>query len=381
MSRRWDAWSRVAVAAHVVLAPASALVVVAIAQAGSWPIVAVVVLAAIVLHAALAVAARHPRTALAIASPAMLALAIAPMPGWSTGVLLPTAACFLLVSWRVVALAPPPWPRVALVVGVAGVVLAEGIAAARLDGDAPAGLQLLEAGLVLAVVVGTWAAAARARRARERVETEQRVRLAEARRAERASVRRDLHDVIGHSLTLMVAQAEAARIGATDAATRDAVAQVAETGREAVAGLRAMLRVLDADPAGTELVPSIDAIPAIVASATTSVHAVTWTESGERASLVADAETALVRVTQEGIANALRHVLPPVAVDVRLRWREDSVTLEVADDGGTGTREGIPGSGLDGLAKRIAAAGGQLDVERGRTGWRLSATVPTRGVA
>lgn len=371
---------RFAVVAHPVLGLGSALVVVAMVQAGSPTLaVVIVVLAAVMLHLALHIAGGRAIRAFAITSAAMIALAMVPMPGWSTGVVLPSAGCFLLVLWRVTSRGDPPWPRVALVGGVVGVVFAEGLAVARLVETGVDGVQFLEAGTLIAVVIGTWAGARRTRAGRERKQADERDRIAAARLAERANIRRDLHDVIGHSLALMIAQAEAARVGVTDEATHEAIGQVAETGREAMGSLRAMLRVLDSTPSGTGTVPTLSALPSLVDAASTPLHAVTLVETGPRGVLTSDAELALVRVAQEGITNALRHLKPPVVVAVRLTWSTTAATLEVRDDGGAGGRPGADaGSGLIALTERVTAAGGTFDVERNPGGWSLSATVPAR---
>jgi signal transduction histidine kinase len=380
MAGRLDMWGRVAAVSHVVLTVASALVVVAMAQAGSsTAVLGLVVLAAVTLHLALSVAARRAARAFVIASAAMVVLAVVPMPGWSTGVLLPSAVCFLLVSWQLVTAAAPPWPILALAVGVIGVVLAEGLAIVRLAGSAVESLQLLEALALLAIVVGVWAAARRTRRLREEREAAEHARITAARMAERANIRRDLHDVIGHTLALMVAQAEAARIGVREDATREAIGQIAETGRGALAGLRTMLRVLDATSTGTSPVPSLESLPSLVEAASTPLHTVTFVEAGARGVVAADAELALVRVAQEGITNALRHVVAPMVVDVRLTWAPGSAALEVHDDGGAGLRPGSgsgSGSGLVALAERATSAGGAFDVEQDPAGWCLRVTVP-----
>jgi signal transduction histidine kinase len=275
--------------------------------------------------------------------------------------------------------AAPPWPRLTLGGGVVGVVLTESLAVARLGGTRVDVVQLLEAGVLLAVVVGTWAAARYTRAARARKEAHERGRVATARLAERANIRRDLHDVVGHSLALMIAQAEAARVGVRDEATREALSQVAETGRGALGGLRAMLRVLDAAASGTATLPALDALPSLIEAASTPLHAVTLVETGARGVLTSDAELALVRVAQEGITNALKHLNPPVAVEIRLTWSSVTATLEVCDDGGVGLRPGADaGSGLIALAERVTAAGGAFDVERNPDSWRLRAVVPAR---
>ena len=140
-----------------------------------------------------------------------------------------------------------------------------------------------------------------------------------------------------------------------------------------------MLRVLDSTPSGTGTVPTLSALPSLVDAASTPLHAVTLVETGPRGVLTSDAELALVRVAQEGITNALRHLKPPVVVAVRLTWSTTAATLEVRDDGGAGGRPGADaGSGLIALTERVTAAGGTFDVERNPGGWSLSATVPAR---
>ena len=170
-----------------------------------------------------------------------------------------------------------------------------------------------------------------------------------------------------------------ARVGVRDEPTRESIGQIAETGRGALAGLRAMLRVLDATAAGTSAVASLDALPSLIEAASTPLHAVTFVETGARGVVAADAELALVRVAQEGITNALRHLMTPVAVNVRLVWSASAATLEVLDDGGAGQRPNAgTGSGLIALAERVTAAGGTFDVEQNASGWRLRAAVPLR---
>ncbi|WP_432457600.1 sensor histidine kinase [Cellulomonas iranensis] len=385
-------------------ATAALLVAMALSGAGVVPVVAVAAAAA-VLHVAAWRADRRPVGAFVAAAGAMAVLALVPMPGWSSGVWLPSSACYLLAAWRLVVAGPRPWVRRVLAVGVAGVALTAGAAAVRAPGgaggDGAAGggtwsawLPVLEAALLLAAVVAVWGFARAARAQRGRAAADAAERLERARRSERAEIRRDLHDVIAHSLTLVVAQAEAARVGTREPATAQALAQVADTARSALLGLRGMLRVLDAAPAAAgDVVPSLDGLPALVAAAATPLHRVTLTEHGERRALPADAESALVRLVQEGLTNALRHVAPPLTVEVHVDWDAerdaDAVRVRVSDDGGAGPRAaddaGVragTGSGLAASERRVTAAGGTLDVERGdERGWTLSARLPTVGAA
>ncbi|MEN1974135.1 sensor histidine kinase [Cellulomonas olei] len=393
-----SAWRLCVLLSATVLPPATAALLVVMAAGGAAATHLVAVGAAAVgLHVAAWWAALRPVASFTTAAAAMALLAVVPVPGWSTGVLTPSSLCFLLVLWRLVAAGPGRWAGPALGVAVAGVALAEAASVLREPTGAalPVWMPLLETALLLAAVVAVWGFARAVRAQRRRAADRAAERLALARRTERAEIRRDLHDVIAHSLTLVVAQAEAARVGTREPATAQALAQLADTARAALLGLRGMLRVLDAAPsAAGDVVPSLDGLPALVAAAATPLHRVTLTERGDRRVMPADAESAAVRLVQEGITNALRHVEPPVDIAVDVDWRTDDggdgggsdvVRVTVRDDGGAGPRPaGHPepaagsGSGLAGAARRIEAAGGELAVERGR-GWTLSARLPTVG--
>ncbi|MFD0884659.1 sensor histidine kinase, partial [Streptosporangium algeriense] len=122
-----------------------------------------------------------------------------------------------------------------------------------------------------------------------------------------------------------------------------------------------------------------DALPDLVASAASPLHAVTFAEVGERRPLSLSAEVAAVRTVQEGITNALRHLEPPVEVTVRLRWAPAEVVVEVRDDGGRALRDtGGQGTGLMGIEERVRTAGGTLSVDDGDDGWVLRARLPTK---
>lgn len=372
-------WRRAALASHLVLAPASAAVIVLIAFSGGGPwLVAATVAVAVALHLAVVLAVRFPDVGFGLASAAMLALVLLPMPGWSPS-LLPSAGCFLLVLWRQAELGARLRRLLALAVGLLGVLLAELVAVSRSSEVEPTWMRVTEGALLAGAVVGVWLAAIAATRRRQRAASAQAARIEEARRAERAGIRGDLHDVIAHSLTVMIARAEAAALATVDPGAEAELLEIAESGRDALDGLRAMLAVLDADPGATPELPlSLEALPTMVAAASTSLHTVELVEEGERGPLSLRAELALVRLVQEAITNALRHVQPPLAVRVRLRWEPHRVLVVVQDDGGSGPRRARgSGSGLSGVRERVLAADGTFEVtEEG--GWRLEAMLPVR---
>ncbi|MER6577415.1 histidine kinase [Nonomuraea sp. NPDC001023] len=372
------------VAAHAVPALLTVIVLVGSRQLGAawWQVLAAAG-AAVLLHAGAAVAGRRPWAGYAIGAAAMLVLVLTPFPGWSLS-MLPSAACFPFALWRLTGLVPVRSSVPALAVAALGIVLTELVGWARLPAD-PVWARLVEGGLLMLVVGGVWLAALLVRRRQQAARRAEAGRLAAAVAGERAGIRRDLHDVIAHTVTVMVARIEAAAVTTADAATRRELAGIAETGRDAHQGLRAMLATLGpsaAPRAGSRPghVPiSLDVLPDLVASAASPLHAVTLAEAGERRPLSLSAEVAAVRTVQEGVTNALRHLQPPVAVSVSLRWSPAELVVEVRDDGGGAPhRAAGQGTGLLGIEERVRTAGGTLSIDDGDDGWVLRARLPTK---
>jgi signal transduction histidine kinase len=165
---------------------------------------------------------------------------------------------------------------------------------------------------------------------------------------------------------------------ADPARSATAIDRVATTGREAMQGLRGMLRVLDdGGPATREPAPGLDGLAELVAGAASAVHETSFSERGERRPLPPDAELALYRAVQESLTNAVRHLQPPVRIGVELVWGETDVVVTIVDDGGRGrsaSRDG-GGTGLIALTERLRRAGGDLAIRRGR-GWSVRASLP-----
>ncbi|MFB9967465.1 sensor histidine kinase [Sinosporangium siamense] len=385
-SQRRNIWPATALATHVVLALLTLIVLTGARLFGAelWQVFAAAG-AAVLLHVGAVVAHRRPWAGYAIGALAMLVLALTPFPGWSL-TMLPSAVCFPMTLWRLTTLVSLRSSVVALAVALLGIVLTELVAWARLPPDILGWTRLIEGGLLMLTVGGVWLAALLIRRRHEAGRRAESERLAAAVADERASIRRDLHDVIAHTVTVMVARIEAAAVTTADQATRRELGDIAEAGRDAHQGLRAMLATL-----GPATVPpragarprqvpiSLDALSDLVASAASPLHAVTFTEVGERRPLSLSAEVAAVRAVQEGITNALRHLEPPVEVTVHLRWTPAELVVEVRDNGGKALRDGgSPGTGLMGIEERVRTAGGTLSVDDGDEGWVLRVRLPTK---
>ncbi|MDF5753515.1 histidine kinase [Spongiactinospora sp. TRM90649] len=380
-SPRRTTWPATMVVTHVVLALLTVLTLVGVRQLGAdlWQLTAMAG-AAVLLHGGVAAAHRRPWAGYALGAAGMLVLVTTPFLSWSP-TMLPSAVCFPLTLWRLTTRVSVRSSVVALAVAALGIVLTELVAWDRLPPGEPGWTRFVEGGLLMLVVGGVWLAAVLVCRRHEAARRAESERLAAAVADERAGIRRDLHDVIAHTVTVMVARIEATAVTTADPATRRELGAIAETGRDAHQGLRAMLATVGprADSRPVEVPISLDALPDLVASAASPLHAVTFAEAGERRPLSLSAEVAAVRTVQEGITNALRHLEPPVEVTVRLRWTPGEAVVEVRDNGGRARRAaGGQGTGLMGIEERVRTAGGTLSIDDGDDGWTLRARLPTK---
>ena len=201
--------------------------------------------------------------------------------------------------------------------------------------------------------------------------------------AERARIARDMHDVVSHSLTVMVTLAEGSAAAVeTDAARAAAVMrQVAETGREALSGMRQMLGVLgdEGEEASLAPQPTMADIPRLIARFRELGLPVSLRIEGEPPADPA-LQLAVYRIVQEGLTNALRYSRGPSRVDVLVDASADPLAVVVDDDGLAGMPAPSVGAGrgLIGLGERVSALGGSLSSghhENG-AGWQLAAALP-----
>ena len=199
--------------------------------------------------------------------------------------------------------------------------------------------------------------------------------------AERTRIARDLHDVVAHSVSVMVIQAAAARRSLADAPEHSATAleAIESTGRQTMTELRSILGVLrtDTEPLGTPPSPQptlanlehlggFDDLPAEL------------TIDGDVTALPDSVSVTGFRLIQEALTNIRRHAGVVQEVVVTLLVTADTVTIEVVDDGrGAGSLPGTDGFGIVGMRERVAAAGGTLSTgPRPGGGWRVRACLP-----
>lgn len=242
-------------------------------------------------------------------------------------------------------------------------------------------------------------AALRDRAERLEVERDQQVTIATS--AERTRIAREMHDIVAHSLSVVVAQADGGRYAAAadpEAATR-ALGTIAETGRAALADMRRLLGVLR-EP---ERVPGAPGAAPAPGSATGSVPAAPYTpqpaehdleslveqvrSSGVRASLVRMGTPrrlppgiglTVYRICQEALTNVLKHGGPDVTVTVLAQWQPAALVLEITDDGrGAAADSDGAGQGLLGMRERASMIGGSLSAgPRPGGGFRVRAELP-----
>jgi len=191
---------------------------------------------------------------------------------------------------------------------------------------------------------------------------------------ERAAIARELHDVVAHSLSVMIVQAD----GASYAPDRshDALAMIAATGRDALDDMHRIVGVLrgasDEFPDRRRV-----GLPELLERAGLQVALETV---GTPDGLSAAEELTTYRIVQESLTNALRHAGPDAAVTLRLVYAPDKITVEVCDDGaGPLVTAGSPagGHGVVGMRERVALHGGDLAAgPQPGGGWRVEATIP-----
>ncbi|WP_372969073.1 sensor histidine kinase [Microbacterium sp.] len=208
------------------------------------------------------------------------------------------------------------------------------------------------------------------------IERDQQAQLAAA--DERARIAREMHDIVSHSLTVIVALSEGAAATPDREQARAAASSAAETARNALTEMRAMLGVLRADDSPLPLAPLEPTPPQeTVAHAQRAGYPVTLSVVGGEV-LAPTVAHAVGRIVQEGVTNAMRHAPSATSIAVQLAYSEESVTVEIVNDGARPT-VGSSGFGLRGLAERAAHAGGTITsqpIEGGR--WMLRAELPTR---
>lgn len=196
---------------------------------------------------------------------------------------------------------------------------------------------------------------------------------------ERGRIARELHDVIAHSVSVMVVQAGAAQqVMKTNAeAAAKALDSVQETGRQAIGELGRLLGVLrDAGELGLSPQPTLAELDQLMADACASGLPVTLTVTGPERHLPTGVELAVYRIVQEALTNSRKHAGPASRATVTLMYGDEDIAVEVCDDG-RGTDGYGTGHGLVGMRERVSAYGGTLATGRAEGGgFAVRARIP-----
>ncbi len=213
-------------------------------------------------------------------------------------------------------------------------------------------------------------------------EREQQNKLGEA--SVRAMIARELHDIVAHSLSVIIVQAEGGRAAASrkPEVAQEALDTIAETGREALHEMRRIVGVLrggpDADEPQYSPAPTLRDIGELVAR--TSEHA-EFEVRGEPGPASPALELTAYRVVQEALTNFLKHAGPDARAWVTVSHEPHRVVIDVTDDGaGSPDATDGRGNGLRGMQERVSSMGGMLRVgpRPDGPGFRVTAILPTR---
>ncbi|HEY1479189.1 MAG TPA: sensor histidine kinase [Gaiellales bacterium] len=256
--------------------------------------------------------------------------------------------------------------RLALVLGVMGLgldVLLTSRSAADLFFDA----------VIVGLLPWTTGQMARARASRERlhraqverIDAERELRALTAAYDERARIARELHDVIAHSVSVMVIQAGGARVVMDSDPSRaeEALHRVERAGRDALAEMRRLLGLLGegTDHSALAPLPRLADVGRLVEHARTAGLEADLGVEGDAVSMPAALDLCAYRIVQEAITNSIKHA-GPAHLSVQISWQREALEIEISDDGrGPGdTGETGRGHGIAGMRERVALHGGSL---------------------
>lgn len=337
--------------------------------------------ALIALHVGVATARRWPVPSFAVGGLACLILVVAPDLAAATAIvdttdygpiLLPSSLCFFPLLYAVSAHAKSPWPDTALGVGLLGCVLA----VVRLWGFSGTPINEWAWWLLLSTtaVGGTLAAWALGRYRATRVAWS--VQLAERAAAdERRRIAREMHDVVAHSVAVMVSHAEAGRLVVPNSPERapEILTTIADVGREALVEMRGLLGVLRDQDTPTDPQPGLNDLSSLV-ERIRAVGLPTELTVADDVRVTPAVGLTVYRVVQEALTNVARHAGPGSTACVQIGSAAGELRVTVTNTG-TNLTGAQPGRGLTGMRERVEAIGGRLEAGPVDGGWRVDARV------
>lgn len=197
--------------------------------------------------------------------------------------------------------------------------------------------------------------------------------------AERQRIAREIHDLVGHSLSITLLHVTGARRALSEdqdvAEALDALGDAERIGRQAMADIRRTVGVLATEPTGAHPLPSASDVDDLVDDVRAAGVRVAYRTTGDRETLSPTVGLGIYRVVQESLANAVRHA-PSTQIHVRLDVDGDQARLEVRNrlPTGSGPRDG--GTGLSGMASRAEQLGGSCVAGPDGPDWVVALAVP-----
>ena len=217
----------------------------------------------------------------------------------------------------------------------------------------------------------------------ERARVLERERDANARVAaaeERVRIAREMHDVLGHSVSVMVVQAGAERLalGEERPVTREALLAIERTGREALAEMSRLLGILRKEGESLSLAPrpSLAQVDVLVQTVRDAGLPVELRVEGAQADLPPGVDVSAYRIVQEALTNVVKHA-GPARASVVVRYGRQAIEVEVIDDGRRSVNGNTAGYGLAGMRERVELHGGMLEAgSRSEGGFAVKARLP-----
>lgn len=295
----------------------------------------------------------------------------------------------MLALYTVAAWSPVTTASVALVaVFVTSMFAVAEEVATRPDPDTGPATLMVATAVYAILDFGVWGIGRAARASRQRhAELDRRRRSAaeEAVTAERARIARDLHDIVAHTVTVIVLQAAGARrsVHNDPGHGERTLEQIERLGKQTMGELRRLLTVLrtDGGDADARAPVGLKDVRQLLEGVRRTGVSVTLSETGEPHRLDSSIDLAAYRLVQEALTNVTRHAGPGAAARVELAWSEQALTVRVADDGlgvpAHGSAALSTGSGLLGLRERMTVVGGTLAAgPQPDGGFHVVATLP-----
>jgi signal transduction histidine kinase len=300
-----------------------------------------------------------------------------------------------LIIYAVAAYGPPWASRSVLILGLVGAVL---LTTRYFTGPAESGVLGLTIGAVYTVltwllVLFSWTLGdlTRVRRLQlqtlsdraRRLEVEHQQERSLAAADERSHIAREMHDIVAHSLSVIITQADGARYAAAASPelAPQALETIAATGRSSLAEMRRLLGVLRReDTASTRPLPGLDDLDELFLSFRAASLHLRFEETGTaRRLLPPGAELTAYRVFQEALTNVLKHAGPQARARATIQWQPRGLRIAVHDDGRGAGADPVQGggNGLRGMAERIRLYDGSLTAgPASGGGFLVSAFIP-----